>query len=196
MLVSAVVSVLRDIGIRPDSKALAVVPRDIVSDMWENVGSLPTVADESKDTVHLHCRNMCVVTGSSKKLKVAHIIPKKVFREKEALELLEWAPYDVNSVVNLLLMQDEVEQTFDNRLWCFVPALKAPLGCRLCGHPLCLENTTKGCQMHTQVKYTPFLVKELVKGALGTNNGKVVFLPTYTSRHARLRSTHGSHDVA
>ena len=170
------------------------VPRDIICDMWEGVGSLPTVPEEFKDNVHFRCRNVCVVTSRTKALKVAHIIPKKVFRDASALELLEWAPHDVNQVPNLLIMRDDVEHTFDNLLWCFVPAsCGLPLVCARCGHPKCLENVAKGCQMHTHVNYTPFVAKELAKGALGPDGGKVVFLPTDTSRRALFMHAYTAH---
>ena len=175
----------------PNIPAIPSTLHDIIKRMWEGVGSVPSAVDEVKDQVYHECGRMCVVSERTRgRLRVAHIVPKKNYRENDVLEALGWSPDDVNANPNLILLREDLEMSFDNAMWCFIPAV-APTGlCHQCGLP---AHPKKRCPTSSDLKYVPFRALELCTGALGTFSGKVVFLPERTSRRALYLQAYQAH---
>ena len=158
-------------------------------DMYAKVGSIPTVKSEVKDEVYVVFAQECMLTHETKDLKVSHIIPKSMFRDKEACEFLRWSLADFNSPCNLLLLCEDAETAFDNLLWCFVP-FSQPCDaerCSKCKYPGHLAST---CTSPDGVTYEAFAVREMITGSLELRqrgvslSGTVVYVPSTVARTA------------
>jgi hypothetical protein len=94
-----------------------------ISDETSNVSKTTKVA------THDIFGNTCVATGfkctladgANDKMKVAHIIPRKIRNVSQFMNMFHLTVSELDQVTNLLYLRVDVEKTFDDGKWCFIP---------------------------------------------------------------------------
>jgi hypothetical protein len=87
------------------------------------------VSKGTKQAIHENFHDTCVATdvkytfaqGASDKMKVAHIVPRKIRHALHFMNLFQLTVSELDESTNLLYLHVAVEKTFDKGLWCFVP---------------------------------------------------------------------------